>query len=205
MTERAKVGGSYQISCTDPGCSGGAETYLLGPGPTFTLFDPPARSCTLPYYVLQSTWTANCLKSNAAGDALLSLPCDGSDLERWNIVPDTASADPDDFKITSIDDESCMVVAPPPLIGFLEFEVEDCALNSPQQRFHFVGTGNQVLIRSVPGAYDDAMQVQCVGIDLFGNPANSNVWAWNCPGRAVEFAIYENGTFPAIDPANLER
>lgn len=205
VTERLKVGGSYQISCTDPGCTGENETYLIGPGPVFTRFVAPERSCTLPYYVLQSTWTANCLKANAAGNALLTLPCNGDELERWNIVPDTASSDPDDFKITTTDGDFCMVVAPPPLLGFLEIEVEACALNSPQQRFHFTGTGNTVLIRTVAGAYADPAQVQCVGIDLFGNPNNSNVWAWNCPGRADEFAIYRDGMFPAIDPATLER
>jgi len=201
VTAGERTGGFYEVTCTnDPGCASGMQTYLVSAGPIFTLFEPSGeRSCTVPYYLIHSSFNAKCLGSVANGTGLNVQTCLGMATQKWNILPDTSTVAPDDYKIQSTDGQTCITTAPQPFLGFLTLKTAPCEINVPTQSFRFEKDGNNVRIRIDDDAYPDFVNV-CVAVSFLflDDPV---VYGWPCGPEAFEYwEILFEGAFPGIDP-----
>lgn len=198
VTVREKTGGSYLVTCSDEGCSSSPETYLIGPGPTFTLFERGERSCALPFYLIRSGYNDRCLASLNDNQALASVLCDADESgQRWNLVADTTAETDGFYKLATPSGEHCIEALEPPLIGFRRMGMAACTVNSPTQRFEFHGTGEAVQIQTAPGAYADGSR-SCIAVDL--NQSAGAIYGWTCNQGITPFGLFEDGRFPAIDP-----
>jgi hypothetical protein len=201
ITDGERTGGFFEVTCTnDPDCASGMQTYLVSEGPVFTLFDPQGEgSCTAPYYLIHSSYNGKCLGSVANGTGLNLQTCLGIETQKWNILPDTSTAAPDDYKIQSIDGQSCVTTAPQPLIGFLTVKTAPCEINLLTQSFRFEKDGNSIRIRVDDTAYPSFPNV-CVSV-IAVNVNDPVVYGWYCGPEAYEYwEILFEGAFPGIDP-----
>jgi hypothetical protein len=198
VTVREKTGGTYTATCSDDGCSDSAETYIIGPGPTFSLFERGEPSCTLPFYLVRSQYNDKCLASLNEDVTLASVPCDANDVtQQWTLVADATASEEGYYNLQTRDGERCIEALEPPLLGFRRMGMGACTINSPTQRFEFHGTGEQVQIQTAPGAYADGSR-SCVAVDL--NQSAAAIYGWNCNQAITPFGLFEDGRFPAIDP-----
>lgn len=198
VTVREKTGGTYTVTCTDDGCSDLAETYVIGPGPTFSLFERGEPSCTLPFYLIRSQYNDKCLGSLNENQTLASVSCDAGELgQQWSLVPDTSADDAGYYNLQTADGAHCIEALEPPLLGFRRMGMGPCTINNPTQRFEFHGAGEQVQIQTAPGAYADGSR-SCVAVDL--NQSAPAIYGWTCNQAITPFGLFEDGRFPAIDP-----
>lgn len=207
---KQRDGGYYEVSCTDADCgidsqTGGAsiETYLVSPGPTFTLFQQSNNdaSCAAPYFLIRNKWNDRCLQAST-GSAVGHVLCSNDEAQRWTIELDTSTAAiTDDYKLTNVGTGKCLGVNTSNIFGFYIAEVQDCALNNPAQAFRFLGSPEFTRMRNTLAHPDGTYR--CLSGDL--GQASNTMLAWGTCGTQdwFMFTFLPDGTFPAVYPPNV--
>jgi len=216
VTDRIQDGGFLQIFCSNDGsCSPNTEYYLIAAGaaivpvpgaavttPTITLYEQSdvEPSCTQPFYVIRNRNNDRCLQGMGDYTTLGHLTCTNYEEQRWSIKEDTATAFRNDYMIQAAhSDNMCMTIDDTNFFGFYMPYLSTCGVNNNLQRFTFVGSGENVMLK--PDVVKPNGGVGCISSDLFSMVNNTVFGWWNCDGSLItSYGIFQNGTFPAIAP-----
>lgn len=207
VTEGVSEGGFYETSCSDLGCESD-KTYLISPGPTYTLFEPTGEaSCSQPYYLLHNASNGNCLSRFLNGEAgVTNTWCKNTPDQQWDLIPNLATSETNDFSIQASDGSGCLAPRPDPILFFFRYTtLTPCGNPVPNSdqiwTLTYNASNGQTKLKSKPGFYGAAHCMSTFN-DLFDE--DPSVLQSDCAANAgpwMGWEILPEGAFPPINPA----
>lgn len=203
---RQKVTGSYYVSCQDTGCASTPLTYLVTPGPTLQLAPATAASCATAPEFIRIQQGNSCITASPTAFFAEMKSCVGElSTQQWEILENTASAEPEDFSIQLKDGSACLSAKPSAGGPYLFFEAAACVANDPAQVFTFEKStgvvGKAARIVSHPDAFGDG-QSRCLA--PFSAGTQTAVLGFDCSdtSQGFDFDFSIGNSFPTdyLDP-----
>ncbi len=205
VTDKNPTGGFFVTHCSDAGCTPAPSTYLVAPGPVYTLFEPGEPSCEQPWHVIQNGLFNTCL-THAPGaneQDLIYTACTAVPGQQWNVLPVESTPATDDFTIETAASDGCLT--PVAVVIIAAASVQPCALNDPTQiwTLETVGAGPKALVKSQPGFFGEGTQF-CLQGQFFIPPAFDPIQAECDLGQLGEgWQFLPNGQLPPDYPSDL--
>jgi hypothetical protein len=206
VTNKQGSGGFYVTNCTDPGCGAGPKTYLISPGPVYTLFEPSGEaSCKQPSFLLHNSSNGNCVTAApGANFNLINTFCANTPNQQWDIKPVESTSDANDFTIELADGSGCLQPAEqPPFFLWRNTEFAPCVFNDPLQVWTMTYMGNgQTRIESPNNTYTNPAGLYCMTTFNDLNDEFPEVLQLSCNENKPwnRWEILPDGRFPPINP-----
>ena len=206
VDNKVVVGGFYVSSCSNSGCSTEPSTYLISPGPIYTLFEPGESSCTKPWFVIQNAYYNLCVtRAPGANDQdLLYSTCTGIPNQQWQVEPVTTSQANNDFTFELSDGSGCLTMTSDLLFKYSSSAT--CALADPTQIWFVdnVSAGNPISYIKTPfNQYGDNKRY-CMNAQFLLGPTTTPLLAACNGADQSKWTFLPNGALPATNPLDIE-